>query len=162
VHSIRTEIAEDQAEILAIHVSAFGRADEAQLVDRLRADGDVLLSLVAEVDSKLVGHVLFSRMWIDANAAVALAPVAVLREYQRQGIAADLIRDGLDDLRRHGEEIVIVLGEPRYYSRFGFSVQAAALLKSPFPPEAFMAMELIPGALHNVSGKVRYPRAFEL
>jgi putative acetyltransferase len=152
--------------IRAIHEAAFGRADEADLVDGLRSEGAVLASLVAEVEQRMVGHILFSRMWIDnadgAIPAAALAPVAVLPEHQGRGIGGQLIRNGLDFLQGQGERIAIVLGDPAYYSRFGFSVEQARALESPFPPEAFMALELSAGALKGVRGKVRYPDAFRL
>ena len=91
-----------------------------------------------------------------------MAPISVLPEHQRQGIGGRLIRYGLDLLRNRGEHIVIVLGHPGYYPRFGFSCEKARALESPFPPDAFMAMELNPGALDGVSGRVRYPAAFGL
>jgi putative acetyltransferase len=94
--------------------------------------------------------------------AAALAPVAVFPDHQRRGIGGQLIRSGLDLLRERGEQIVIVLGHPGYYPRFGFSSEKARSLASPFPPEAFMAMELSPGALDGIRGKVRYPAAFGL
>ena len=152
--------------VRSINEAAFGRPDEADLVDRLRAEGAVLASLVAELEKRIVGHILFSRMWIETTggsvAAVALAPMAVLPEHQRQGIGGDLIRHGLDLLRQRGEKIVIVLGHPDYYPHFGFSCQKAFTLESPFPPSAYMAMELSPGALDGIHGKVRYPAAFGL
>jgi len=124
----------------------------------------VLVSLVAEFESAIVGHVLFSRMWIDTASglvpAVALAPVAVFPEHQRNGIGQRLITHGLDLLRIRGEQIVIVLGHPSYYPRFGFSTDKAALLAAPFPREAFMAMELVDGALAGVQGQVIYPPPF--
>lgn len=144
--------------------AAFGRRDEADLVDALRDEGVVLVSLVAELDNRVVGHIVFSRMWIEtANeriAAVALAPVAVLPEHQRRGIGGKLIERGLDLLRSATERIVIVLGEPHYYPRFGFSTEKARGLANPFPPEAYMALELHAGALDGVRGKVRYAAAF--
>jgi putative acetyltransferase len=150
--------------IRSINQAAFGRPDEADLVDSLRSEGAVLLSLVAEVERRIVGHMLFSRMSIDTMegpvSAVALAPVAVLPANQRQGIGAQLIRYGLDLVRTQGEQIVIVVGHPDYYPRFGFSREKARALESPFPPEAFMAMELSPGALEGIRGKVRYQAAF--
>lgn len=159
----------DTGEWLAIHSvneAAFGRPDEAELVGNLRSAGVVLVSVVAELDKRIVGHILFTRMSIEtacgAVSAVALAPLAVLPEFQRQGIGGQLIRHGLDLLRERGEQIVIVLGHPDYYPRFGFSSEKARLLESPFPQEAFMAMELRPGALDGVCGKVRYPAAFGL
>jgi len=162
----RREDIADRAAVRAVNEAAFGRDDEASLVERLHAGGAVLVSRVAEVDSRIVGHILFSRMWIDTAAAsmtaVALAPMAVLPAHQRQGIGGRLIRDGLDCIRAQGEQVVIVLGHPDYYARFGFSSDRARALSSPFPPEAFMALELTPGALDDVNGTVRYPRAFEL
>jgi len=158
--------AEERRIVHTIQEAAFGRTDEAGLVDGLREEGVVLASLVAELDGRVVGHILFSRMWIEtcdeSVSAVALAPVAVLPACQRQGIGEQLIREGLDLLRRRGERIVLVLGHPRYYSRFGFLAMKAAFLESSFPPEAFMAIELSPGALEGVRGKVRYPAAFGL
>ncbi len=163
---IRNEEPRDVPAIRSINEDAFGRPDEADLIEHLRRDGVVLGSLVAEVEGQIVGHILFTRMWIDTIAgavpAVALAPMAVLTEYQRQGIGQRLVRHGLDLLRDGNEAIVIVLGHPDYYPHFGFSVEKARCLESPFPPEAFMAMELIPGALAGVQGKVRYPQAFGL
>jgi putative acetyltransferase len=166
---MRFENPADPAErtaIRAVNEAAFGGPDEADLVDSLRAEGVELGSLVAERESRIVGHVQFSRMWIDTGThpvpAVALAPVAVLPEYQRQGVAAALIRYGIDSLREQGEQIIVVLGHPEYYARFGFAVEAARFLESPFPREAYMAMELTPGALDAVRGKVRYAAAFGL
>jgi putative acetyltransferase len=128
--------------------------------------GAVLASHVAELDKRIVGHILFSRMTIQTTrgpvSAVALAPMAVLPEHQRQGIGGKLIRHGLERLRTRGEQIVIVVGHPDYYPRFGFSSHKACCLVSPFPPEAFMAIELIPGALDGVRGEVKYPDAFGL
>jgi putative acetyltransferase len=150
----------------SINEAAFGRPYEANLVDNLRSEGVMLASVVAELEKRIVGHILFSRMSIETDGgsipAAALAPMAVLPELQRQGIGGRLIRHGLDLLRRRGEHIVIVLGHPDYYPRFGFSSGKARSLESPFPPDAFMAMELSPGALDGIRGKVRYPAAFGL
>ena len=88
--------------------------------------------------------------------------MAVMPEQQRRGIGGQMIRHGLDWLRGRGERIVLVLGHPEYYPRFGFSSDRAHALASPFPPEAFMALELSPGALDGIRGTVRYPEAFGL
>lgn len=161
---IRTEAASDHSMIRQVNEAAFGGIDEADLVEALRAEGTVLLSCVADRSGQVVGHVLFSRMWIDtatgAIDAVALAPMAVLPEYQRQGIGQRLIPYGLDVLRGAREQIVIVVGHPEYYPRFGFSRALTRSLESPFPPDPFMALELRPGALNGVRGRVRYARAF--
>jgi putative acetyltransferase len=152
------ESAEERAMIRAINEAAFGGQQEADLVDRLRVDGHGVLSLVAEWEERLVGHLMFSRMWIDTPdrpvTAVALAPVAVLPEHQRQGVGGRLIRYGLGLLRAQGETIVIVVGHPDYYPLFGFSAEKARSLDSPFPDDVFMAMELKPGALDGIRGKV--------
>jgi putative acetyltransferase len=164
--TVRRERRDERGVISAINVAAFGRPDEAKMVDRLHHEGAVLASFVAELDDQIVGHILFSRMLIETPdvrlAAVALAPIAVRPEQQRLGVGSRLIREGLAWLRARGEHIVIVLGHPDYYGRFGFSIDRAHALASPFPPEAFMALELVPGALDGIRGTVRYPDAFGL
>jgi putative acetyltransferase len=163
---IRCENEEERSAVRSVNSAAFGHLDEADLVDRLQHEGVVLLSLVAVVGRQIVGHILFSRMWIDtANGpipAVALAPMAVLPGNQRQGVGGRLIRSGLDWLQERGEQIVIVLGHTDYYPRFGFSTEKARTLGSPFPPYAFMAIELSVNALGGICGTVRYPTAFGL
>jgi len=159
---------EERSAVRSVNLAAFGQDDEADLVDRLQHEGVILLSLVAltVTERQIVGHILFSRMWIEtANRpvpAVALAPMAVLPGHQRQGVGGRLIRSGLDWLRDRGEHIVIVLGHPDYYPRFGFSTEKARTLESPFPPYAFMATELSANALDGICGRVRYPAAFSL
>lgn len=163
---VRGENAEDYRAIRVVNEAAFGQVDEADLVDALRNEGVVLASFVAQLEDQIVGHILFSRMGIETGAgvvsAVALAPMAVLPEYQRQGIGGKLIRHGLAWMREQGEQIVLVVGHPDYYPRFGFSTNKARSLVSPFPGDAFMALELNSGALDGVSGEVRYPAAFGL
>jgi putative acetyltransferase len=163
---IRTETAADYSMIRQVNEAAFDTALEADLVESLRTEGVVLLSAVAEMDTRIVGHILFSRMAIEteagAIAAVALAPMAVSPGHQRRGIGGKLIRYSLDALRDLDERIVIVVGHPEYYPRFGFSAAQARSLESPFPGDAFMALELSPGALESIRGRVRYPHAFGL
>jgi len=163
---IRREQPDDEAAVRVVNEAAFGRSDEAKLVDRLRHEGVVLASFVAEQERGIVGHVLFSRTLIDAAhepvLSVVLAPLAVLPVNQRRGVGSQLIRFGLDWLRTRGERSVLVLGDPQYYPRFGFSTTCARLLTTPFPAEAFMALELVPGALDGIRGAVRYPAAFGL
>src|SRR3954462_4847478 len=162
---IRNERAEDESAVRSVIEAAFGRPAEAGLVEMLRAGGAVLMSLIAECDERIVGHVLFSRIWIETAQgsvdAVGLAPVAVLPEYQRRGIGGGLINAGLESLRK-AERIVLVLGRPDYYRRFGFSIDKAQTIKSSFPAESFMAMELRPGALDGIHGTAKYPPAFGL
>jgi putative acetyltransferase len=164
---VRPENGEAELRLVhSINEAAFCRPDEADLVDRLRAEGVVLASLVAEIDSQIVGHILFTRMSIETAQgsipAVALAPMAVLPEHQRTGIGGQMIQHGLDLLRDQRERIVIVLGHPDYYPRFGFSSEMASSLESPFPPDVFMALELRTGALDGIHGKVKYAAAFGL
>jgi putative acetyltransferase len=163
---VRKERPEDCAAIRLVNEEAFGRPHEADLVDRLRAQGVVLASFVAEAEGLIVGHILFSRMSIETTdksvAAVALAPVAVMQKFQREGIGGKLIEHGLDWLRGGIEQIVFVLGHPDYYQRFGFSTYKARFIESPFNPKSFMALELKPNALEGICGKVHYPDAFGL
>jgi putative acetyltransferase len=163
---IRCEETQDQDAVRSINESAFERTDEADLIDGLRREAAVLLSLVAETENQLVAHVLFSRMWIDhaagSIAAVALAPIAVLPSYQRKGIGAKLIENGVARLRRSGERIVFVLGHPDYYARFGFSTETTCGVEAPFPRHAFMAVELGAEPMDGICGKVRYAAAFGL
>ncbi len=163
---IRGEQPHDREQIRRVNQAAFGRSDEADLIDGLRAEGAILLSLVAEVGGQIAGHILFNRMTVETErgpvAAVSLAPMAVLPDYQGRQIGSELVRQGLAALRAQGERIVIVLGHPEYYPRFGFSTDKARHLASPFPPDAFMALELSNGALEGIRGTVRYPSSFGL
>jgi putative acetyltransferase len=163
---IRDEQPCDQEQVWKVNEAAFGRSDEAELIDRLRIEEAILLSLVAEIDRQIIGHILFSRMIIETEqgpvAAVALAPMAVLPELQGLNVGSELVRRGLAELRGRGERIVIVLGHKQYYPRFGFSAEMARHLSSPFSPESFMALELCDGALAGIQGAVRYPSAFRL
>jgi putative acetyltransferase len=162
---VRAETTSDEPAIRRVIAAAFGGTEEVDLVDGLRRDGAVLVAAVAERAGEILGHVAFSRMFVEASdgrrvPAVALAPLAVAPASQRQGIGDALTRHGLERLRAQGERIVIVLGHPAYYPRFGFSPALARDLESPFERDAFMALELEPGALDGVRGKVVYARAF--
>ena len=165
---IRSEEPADYAAIRTVSEKAFGQQAEAKLVDALREAGDLLLSLVA-VESEsdaVVGHIAFSRLKIVADgkqvAGVSLAPMAVLPTHQRQGIGAQLVREGVRQCAERGESIVIVVGHPQYYPRFGFSSQLAETLQPPFevPAEAWMALSLRPDATDDVAGRVEYAAAF--
>ena len=165
---IRAETAADHAAISQVTRLAFGRDDEARLVDALRASSAFIpaLSLVAEIGQRIVGHILFTAIHIQAPgaaiAALALAPLAVQPAHQRQGIGSQLVRAGLDRARELDHAIVIVLGHPEYYPRFGFSSARARGVNPPFPTrdEAFMVLELQPHALDGVSGVVEYSAPF--
>lgn len=154
------------AAVATLNRAAFAGDEEADLVQRLHRDGVVVAALVALEGAAVVGHILFSDLAVEIDgrpvAAVALAPIAVRPDRQRQGVGTRLITEGLTRARQHGRAAVIVLGHPDYYRRFGFSAALAAKLASPFPGDAFMALELMPGALAGHSGSVRYPPAFRV
>jgi putative acetyltransferase len=163
---IRPETAADYPAIRDVNRLAFGRDDEANLVDALRKGGHVRISLAAEEEGRIVGHVLFGELPIETEAgtveALALAPMAVIPSHQRRGIGSMLVREGLRSCREAAHRIVVVLGHPEFYPRFGFSAGLAAPLKSPFSGPAFMALELVLGALEGVDGEARYPPPFGL
>ena len=120
---------------------------------------------VAEVDGQVVGHILFSDLPIvtpeGGSVPSSLAPMAVVPSHQRRGIGSMLVREGLRACREAGHRIVVVLGHPEFYTRFGFSAKMAEPLRSPYSGPAFMAVELVPGALDGVEGEVRYPPPFD-
>jgi len=162
--TIRAETAADHAAIAKVNRLAFGGDGEAKLVAALRNGGYVRLSLVAEAEGEIVGHILFSRLPIITSSgvveALALAPMAVRPEHQRQGIGTRLIQEGLKHCAVAGHRIVVVLGHPEFYRRFGFSATSAKPLAAPFSGEPWMALELVPGALAGVVGRVEYPPPF--
>ncbi len=165
---IRREQPADSAAVAEVNRLAFGQDNEAQLVAELRKaeDFDPTLSLVAVCDGEVVGHILFSAICIESQRgevrALALAPMAVLPDYQRQGIGSALVREGLEACRRAGHRIVVVLGHAEYYPRFGFTPASGYGVKAPFsvPDEAFMLLSLASGGLDGISGVVCYPAAF--
>lgn len=142
----------------------FGHQGEAELVRMIDADGDTLVSLVAEQGGAIVGHVLFSRMDVEADGAAlsgaGLAPVSVVPEWQGQGIGDALIRAGLAALREQGARISFVLGHENYYPRFGYSPDLAARFASPFAGSHFMAMMLDSDAAWPLGGRADYALAF--
>jgi len=162
---IRPETSADHDAIRHVNRLAFGQGDEARLVDALRDGGFVRVSLVAQQAGQVVGHILFSDLPIITGAgtvpALALAPMAVLPEVQRQGIGSALVQKGLEACRQQGHRIVVVVGHLHFYPRFGFSPKLATSLESPFSgSDSFMAVELVPGALDGVAGRVQYPPPF--
>jgi putative acetyltransferase len=164
--TIRPEKTEDLVAIRHINEQAFGRPAEANLVDALRRNGKVTLSLVAEDDGRIVGHILFSPVTIEAGddqlTGVGLAPMAVLPEMQNRGIGSLLVKRGLERCREAGYPFAVVLGHPSYYPRFGFVPASRFNLKCEYDvaDEVFMAMELLDGALGNCAGVVKYQAEF--
>jgi len=158
---IRYARAADYPAIAEINDLAFGQPDEARLVARLRADGDVLFELVSETDGDLDGHILFSRLWADREALfAALAPMAVRPGRQSAGVGSALVARGLEQLREFGAHGVLVLGHTQYYPRFGFEAATAAQVRSPYSGSpAFMALAIARGAF-DAPLSVAYPDAF--
>jgi putative acetyltransferase len=168
---IREESEADLRAVRRLNESAFGRTEEAALVDALRAAAHPQVSLVAVENREVVGHIFFSPVTIEPEADVStktaaalmgLAPMAVLPQYQRQGIGSRLVREGLRECLRMGGEAVVVLGHPEYYPRFGFVPASGKGLRCeyPVPDEVFMVTELIEGALDGVRGLVKYHPEF--
>lgn len=153
--------------ILAVHSAAFDREDEAQLVCRLHDAGDNAFELLAETHGQTVGHVLFSPVRIehgDDGHVLGLAPVGVLPAWQRHGIGSLLIRQALEALRTAGTvRGVVVLGDPAYYTRFGFAPASRSGLHDIYDGgDAFMALALQSGGLDGYRGRVDYALAFDL
>jgi putative acetyltransferase len=159
---VRAERSGDAAAIRAIHLASFPTDAEARLVELLRHAGRLTASLVAVNAGAVVAHVAFSPVTVDNGAVgVGLAPVAVVEEHRRQGIAAALIHAGLAVCRQAGCGWAVVLGEPAYYGRFGFCAAADVGLADEYGGgRAFQALELVAGALPVGGGLVRYAPEF--
>ena len=167
---IRQEASDDQYQINIVNQTAFGREDEARLVDALRKNKRAFLpelSLVAIIEERIAGHILFTEIMIENEKqetfkSLALAPIAVLPEYQRAGIGGALIRKGIEKATQLGYHSIIVLGHENYYPKFGFAPAIQWNIKAPFevPETNFMAMELVQDGLSGVSGTVQYPKEF--
>ncbi|WP_166416245.1 GNAT family N-acetyltransferase [Cochlodiniinecator piscidefendens] len=155
---IRAERDTDRKAIYAITEAAFGQPDEANLVDLLRADGDSAISLVAHRVGVIIGHIMFSPM-SGEKPILGLAPVSVAPVMQGKGVGASLIKAGLDMARIKGYSGAFVLGNPDYYSRFGFSAALAKGFSCPYEGKNFMAIELKTGALERPFA-VEYAPAF--
>lgn len=159
---IRSENTTDREAIRRIHIAAFPTPGEANLVETLREAEKSALSLVAETAGIVVGHILFSPVTLAGTPrGLGLAPVAVLPEYHRQGIGSRLITEGLAICKRQGVPFVVVLGEPEYYSRFGFRTASAWKLGNEYGvDEPFMVVELQEDGIPGRGGMVRYAEEF--
>jgi putative acetyltransferase len=164
---IRPALPIDDLTIAQIHTLAFGRSQEAQLVARIRASNRYLpqLSLVADLGEAIVGHILLS--WVDLVGettlpVLALAPLAVKPEFQRQGMGSALVRSGLTAAAATTSPLVVVLGNPQFYTQFGFEPSINEGIHSPFavPADAFMVKLLQPNA-KQFAGTIVYPSAFQ-
>lgn len=158
---IRPEEDDDKPAIHVLHKAVFGSDGEARLVDALRRSGDVVLSLVAERDGDVRGHILFSRLFVrdgdKAFRAVALAPLAVDRDHQGEGIGSALVEEAHLRLQAQDERLSIVLGDPAYYARFGYSRERASAFDSAYQGEALQALAWDDAPS---TGHLDYPAAF--
>ncbi|MEQ8524226.1 N-acetyltransferase [Gracilimonas sp.] len=168
--NIRAEQHTDYQQVYKVHQKAFGQEEEGQIVERIRKSGGFVpeLSLVAEIDGAVVGHILFSKITIETKQgdkeSLSLAPMAVLPDFQKQGIGGQMIKAGIQKAVELGFDSIIVLGHADYYPNFGFEKASKWKITCSFevPDEAFMAIELKEDALANSAGKVVYPPAFNI
>lgn len=164
---IRKEQQADQKAVWRINAEAFETQAEANLVDALRAAGDPLISLVAEEEGGIVGHIMFSRVTLsgceNSLDLMGLAPMAVVPERQNQGVGSALVEAGLAACRERGIEAVVVLGHPGFYPKFGFAPAVEFGVKSEYdvPDEVFMIIELEEDALKEKTGTIAYHAVFK-
>jgi putative acetyltransferase len=163
---VRPELPSDRDAVRRVLATAFATPEEADLVDALRADAEPLVSLVAEADGDVVGHVMFSPVTLPDHPGLrlmGLAPLAVVPARQRTGVGGALTRAGLERCRELGVGAVVVLGHPAYYPRFGFVPAGAFGVGCQFeaPAEAWMLLELEPGYLRGAGGTARWHAAFD-
>ena len=164
--TIRREMPEDIDSIRRVNEQAFGQKEEADIIDKLRNRAMVILSLVAVQGDQIVGHILFSPVTVESEhpsfAAIMLAPMAVLPAHQRKGTGSQLVKVSLEECRLLGHEIVVVLGHPDYYPRFGFvpARTRGIYCEIEVPDEAWMILELREGALTERSGTVKFQPEF--
>ena len=162
---IREERQGDEARIRGVNVAAFEKSLEADLVDALRRQATPLVSLVAEDDANVIGHILFSPVTLASDPRLilmGLAPMAVVPSRQRQGVGSTLVREGLERCRQLNVAAVVVLGHSEYYPRFGFLPAVRLSLRSEYdvPEEVFMVRELRDGVFRGLSGTIRYHPVF--
>ena len=161
---IRPEAHADREAIRRVNELAFAGPSEADLIDALRGSEAWVpeLSLVADDDTGIVGHVLFSLVQLDSGPQLlSLGPMAVAPDRQRGGVGTALIQDGLERARRTKYPLVVVLGHPEYYPRFGFRMARSLGIGTPYeaPDEAWMALPL-PAYERDLQGTVQYPPAW--
>jgi putative acetyltransferase len=159
---IREERPEDVAAIRDVNRQAFGQDHEGNIVDALRSNGAAMLSLVATVDRRVVGHIMFSPITVGELTGAALAPMAVLPEHQRQGVGSRLIEAGVQKLKDAGCPFIIVLGHANYYPRFGFKPASTLGIKCEWevPDDVFMVLVLDQEKMQGVSGLAKYRHEF--
>ncbi len=158
---IRPDEPADWPVLYNLYISVFGQSAEVALVQRLRPDGDLVLSLVASQE-KPVGHIVFSRLTLKEDPSVkgcVLAPLVIASSHQKQGIGSMLLKESLDQLREAGFDLVTVLGDPRYFGRHGFTPELARRFKAPFKGPYVQALALSEKG-KMAYGPVTYARVF--
>jgi len=161
---IRSERRGDIPAIRSVQTRAFAKDQEANIVDALRSNGAVTLSLVATWDDQVVGHILYSPAEIGHVIGAGLAPVGVLPERQRQGIGSRLIEEGTRRLKAAGCPFIVVLGHADYYPRFGFRPARPLGITCEWdvPDDVFLVLMLEPESMRGVSGMVKYRNEFSV
>ena len=162
--TIRPEQSDDIPAVRRVHQAAFPSAEEADLVDRLRASGKAAVSLVALDGNEIVGHILFSPVTFDPPASVlalGLAPMAVLPGHEKHGVGRRLVQNGLAECHSRGACLVVVLGDPPYYGRFGFERASRHGLRNEFGAEEEFMVFLLDARAHPTPGTlVKYAPEF--
>ncbi len=163
--NIREEIPSDYVAIREVNFQAFNKDKEPQIVEDLRANGNMVLSLVAEKDNQIVGHIVLSRMMIKKEdgtqvKVLAMGPVAVLPTVQKQGVGSQMIKESIRLATERGESAILLLGHKEYYPKFGFSPSLVVGIEHPFNKENFMGVELIKDSLKDLKGRMKYSKAF--
>jgi putative acetyltransferase len=155
----RIAVQTDKPAIADLNTRAFGQPDEARIISQLEEAGDVLIQFVAEMEDRIVGHILFYPLGVRGKlSAVGLGPMSVDPWMQRSGVGSQLVRIGLKTLQDSGAPIVFVLGHENFYPRFGFSVAAASEFESSVKGPHFMAVRMRHGP--PMSGELIFPAAF--
>jgi putative acetyltransferase len=160
---IREERPDDAPAIREVHKRAFGQDQEGNIVDALRTNGAVSLSLVAAVNGRIVGHIMYSPITVGGViTGAALGPMAVVPEYQRQGIGSKLVEAGNEKLQDDDCPFIIVLGHPNYYPRFGFRPASMYGIECEWavPDNVFMLLVLDEAKMQGVSGLAKYRHEF--
>lgn len=164
---IREERQEDYNAIKEVNDKAFNQPQEGMIIEKIRKSGTEILSLVAVIEDKIVGHILFSTVKIenypDLKDGMGLAPMAILPEHQKQGIGSLLIKEGIERLKMKSVPYIVVLGHEHYYPKFGFETASKYSIKCQWdgvPDEAFMVMILDEKVMENVNGVAKYRDEF--
>jgi putative acetyltransferase len=155
--TIRPEQPADIPAVRRVHEASFPTRAEADLVDRVRADGKAAVSLIAQDDGNVIGHALFSPVTFDPAAAVtafALAPMAVMPGHEKHAVGRRLVQNGLAECHAQGACLVVVLGEPDYYGRFGFERASRHGLRNEFGAEEEFMVFLLDARAHPTPGTV--------